>query len=50
MWGHMDETITVDSLTFTRPKLAAEIASPDGTLTEKTKSGRALAGQYGQYQ
>lgn len=28
MWGHMDETITVDSLTFTRPKLAAEVASP----------------------
>ncbi|NUC24470.1 RatA-like protein, partial [Escherichia coli] len=37
MWGHMDETITVDSLTFTRPKLAAEIASPDGTLTEKNE-------------
>lgn len=39
MWGHMDETITVDSLTFTRPKLAAEIASPDGTLTEKRSLG-----------
>ena len=37
MWGHMDETITVDSLTFTRPKLAAEITSPDGTLTEKNE-------------
>lgn len=37
MWGHMDETITVDSLTFTRPKLAAEVASPDGTLTESNE-------------
>lgn len=37
MWGHMDETITVDSSTFTRPKLAAEIASPDGTLTENNE-------------
>lgn len=34
MWGHMDETITVDSSTFTRPKLASEVASPDGTLTD----------------
>ena len=24
MWGHMDETITVDSSTFTRPKLASK--------------------------
>ncbi|HAM4368534.1 TPA: RatA-like protein [Escherichia coli] len=37
MWGHMDETITVDSSTFTRPRLAAEIASPDGTLTENNE-------------
>lgn len=37
MWGHMDETITVDSSTFSRPKLAAEIASPDGTLTENNE-------------
>ncbi|HHU9932472.1 TPA: adhesion domain-containing protein, partial [Escherichia coli] len=37
MWGHMDETITVDSSTFTRPKLASEVASPDGTLTENNE-------------
>lgn len=37
MWGHMDETITVDSSTFSRPKLAAEVASPDGTLTENNE-------------
>ncbi|WP_137647650.1 adhesion domain-containing protein [Escherichia albertii] len=37
MWGHMDETITADSLTFTRPKLATEISSPDGTLTENNE-------------
>ncbi|EFN8086254.1 RatA-like protein [Escherichia coli] len=37
MWGHMDETITVDSLTFTRPKLAAEVSSPDATLTENNE-------------
>ncbi len=33
----MDETITVDSLTFTRPKLAAEVSSPDATLTENNE-------------
>lgn len=43
MWGHMDETITVDALTFARPRLAAEVFSPDGTLTEITKSGRESA-------
>lgn len=37
MWGHMDETITVDSLTFNRPKLAAEVSSPDATLTENNE-------------
>lgn len=37
MWGHMDETISVDSLTFTRPKLAAEVSSPDATLTENNE-------------
>ena len=41
MWGHMDETITVDSSTFTRPKLASEVASPDGTLTENNEIWRA---------
>ncbi len=51
MWGHMDETITVDSSTFTRPKLAAEIASPDGTLTENNEIwGAREPGQYVQYQ
>lgn len=37
MWGHMDETITVDALTFARPRLAAEVFSPDGTLTENNE-------------
>ncbi|HFS2349927.1 TPA: DUF823 domain-containing adhesin [Escherichia coli] len=37
MWGHMDETITVDALTFARPRLAAEVSSPDGTLTENNE-------------
>ncbi|GAB0556687.1 hypothetical protein MC04F13_35270 [Escherichia coli] len=37
MWGHMDETITVGSLTFNRPKLAAEVSSPDATLAENNE-------------
>ncbi|HHV0560435.1 TPA: adhesion domain-containing protein [Escherichia coli] len=51
MWGHMDETITVDALTFARPRLAAEVSSPDTPLasywghmaeTFTTRSGTAF--------
>lgn len=37
MWGHMDDTITVDSLVFRRPKLAAEVANEKSTLTENNE-------------
>ncbi|KAF0955155.1 adhesion domain-containing protein [Escherichia albertii] len=38
MWGHMDDTITVGSLTFTRPKLAAEVANASSSITENNET------------
>ncbi|EPF4823587.1 adhesion domain-containing protein [Escherichia albertii] len=38
MWGHMDDTITVGSLTFERPKLATEVASAQSSITENNET------------
>lgn len=38
MWGHMDDTITVGSLTFTRPKLATEVANASSSITENNET------------
>ncbi|EIF6242024.1 RatA-like protein [Escherichia coli] len=38
MWGHMDDVITVDSMTFNRPKLKAEVTSSVGELTENNET------------
>lgn len=37
MWGHMDDAITVGSLTFTRPKLAREVANAQSSITENNE-------------
>ncbi|KLV66126.1 RatA-like protein [Citrobacter murliniae] len=37
MWGHMDDTIHVGSLTFERPKLASEVAGEQSSLTENNE-------------
>ncbi|EOT8212620.1 DUF823 domain-containing adhesin [Escherichia albertii] len=38
MWGHMDDTITVGSLTFNRPKLATEVANASSSITENNET------------
>nr|WP_059258131.1 DUF823 domain-containing adhesin [Escherichia albertii] len=38
MWGHMDDTITVGSLTFGRPKLATEVANASSSITENNET------------
>ncbi|HHC4986627.1 TPA: DUF823 domain-containing adhesin [Escherichia albertii] len=38
MWGHMDDTITVGSLTFGRPKLATEVANASSSVTENNET------------
>lgn len=38
MWGHMDDTITVDSMTFTRPKLFSEVSGGRTSLTENNET------------
>lgn len=38
MWGHMDETIKVDSLTFARPKLVEEVSGETSSLDENNES------------
>ncbi|QLN20085.1 RatA-like protein [Escherichia coli] len=38
MWGHMDETIKVDSLIFNRPKLMAEVSSPGASSDENNET------------
>lgn len=37
MWGHMVDTVSVDTLTFTRPKLAAEVTTTR-TLEEENET------------
>lgn len=37
MWGHMDNTITVGSLTFNRPKLATEVTNAQSSITENNE-------------
>lgn len=34
MWGHMPDTLTVDGMTFERPKLAEEVGAHDRTYKE----------------
>ncbi|MEB7740624.1 DUF823 domain-containing adhesin [Escherichia coli] len=43
MWGHMDDTITVDSMTFNRPKLKSEVSSSVGELTENNETWARMA-------
>lgn len=38
MWGHMDSTIQVDSMTFERPKLASEVSGEQSSLTENNET------------
>lgn len=38
MWGHMDDAIMVDSMTFNRPKLKSEVSSSVGELTENNET------------
>ncbi|HAX3199265.1 TPA: RatA-like protein [Escherichia albertii] len=38
MWGHMDDTINVGSLTFNRPKLATEVANASSSITENNET------------
>lgn len=38
MWGHMDETITVDSMTFNRPKLFSEVSGGQSSLVENNET------------
>ena len=42
MWGHMDDTIKVDSLTFERPKLAAEV-NEKNFITENNEDWARVA-------
>lgn len=37
MWGHMDDTITVDSMVFNRPKLFSEVSSGQSQLEENNE-------------
>ncbi|EHX8368048.1 RatA-like protein [Escherichia coli] len=38
MWGHMDDTITVDSITFNRPKLAVEVSGSGRPFDENNET------------
>lgn len=38
MWGHMDDTITVGSLTFERPKLISEVGGETSQLDENNET------------
>lgn len=38
MWGHMDESITVDSITFKRPKLFSEVSAGNRSLVENNET------------
>ncbi|RZM98625.1 RatA-like protein [Escherichia sp. E4694] len=37
MWGHMDDTIKVDSMTFTRPKLISEVSGGQRSQAENNE-------------
>lgn len=37
MWGHMDDTISVGSLIFNRPKITSEVVSENSSLTERNE-------------
>ncbi|MCV5990127.1 DUF823 domain-containing adhesin, partial [Escherichia coli] len=37
MWGHMDDTITVDSTTFNRPKLLLEVSNGKDSREENNE-------------
>ncbi|EJF5646292.1 hypothetical protein NSR39_002720 [Salmonella enterica] len=38
MWGHMPETLTVNDMTFIRPRLATEVSSDGRTQTEANET------------